>query len=338
MSDLFDEFEFKPLTEGLGFHKKADQPASSPQPIPLSIQLSSTASSDIFSQPLDPVKESEESLSLSEEIGGDLLPRESSSETSKSISDLIASLPPSLDFLDEKPVEEPSVADDKPQIFQPLAREEYKPTPKVTSTPTIGGTLAGPQPLPPPGTKVTATSAAATTGASSFRSQLDEGLARSFPHLERRKEIRKSTDTVSSIEPIACHFGAAILDAMVVTGIGTILLVCILLITKVNLVGLLNNAQTYGPTRVHLGLLFLSVLQLYMLTARSFTGASLGEWAFDLQMGTDDDRKRILYPLQVLWRTVLITVTGIVVLPLLSYFFGRDLVKYLTGLQLYRRP
>jgi len=333
MSELFDEFEFKPLTEGLGFHKKADKPASSPQPIPLSVQLSTTPSSDIFSQTLDTSKESDESLSLSEDVGGDLLTSGSSSETSKSISDLIASLPPSLDFLEEKPVEEPSVEDDKPQIFQPLAREEYKPTPKMTSTPTI----SGPQTLPPPGTKVTAASATTMTGTSSYRSQLDQDLARSFPHLERRKEIPKATDTVK-IEPIACHFGAAILDTMVVTGIGTILLVCILLITKVNLVGLLNNAQTYGPTRVHLVLLFLSVLQLYMLTARSFTGASLGEWAFDLQMGTDEDRKRILYPLQVLWRTVLITVTGIVTLPLLSYFFGRDLIKYVTGLQLYRRP
>lgn len=332
MSEPLDEFEFKPLTEGLGFHKKAENSASTPKPIPLSIQLSSTPSSDIFSQPLDSVKESSSTLSLSEDLGSDILSDESTRETSQSISDLIASLPPSLDFVNDKSVDDSSVTDERPQIFQPLAREEYNPTPKITPAPTI----SGPQPLPPPGTKVTA-AATTSTGSATYRSQLDESYARSFPHIERRKEVRKSTDVVG-LEPIACHFGAGILDAMVVTGIGTILLVCILLITKVNLVGLMNNAQTSGPTRIHLVLLFLAVLQFYLLIARSFTGASLGEWAFDLQMGTNEDRKRIVYPLQVAWRTLLITLTGIVFLPLLSFFFKRDLVKYLTGLQLYRRP
>lgn len=338
MSDLFDEFEFKPLTEGLGFHKKTEKPASSPQPIPLSIQLSTKPAEDLFSEPLEPLKDSKTDFSLDE---NDLLGGVSSSvssgvsaaETSQSISDLIASLPPSLDFVGEKEVEETSVHDDRPQIFQPLARQEYNPTPKIPSASSV---ISGPQPLPPPGTKVTA-DASVSSATPSYRNQLDESFARSFPRADRKKEAQKEAET-PKFEPVAAHFGAGILDAMVVTGIGTILLVCILLITKVNLVGLLNNAQTAMSTQIHLALLFLAVLQLYMLTARTFTGASLGEWAFDLQMGTDEDRKRLLYPLQAAWRMIVVTATGIVVLPLLSALFRRDLVKYLCGLQLYRRP
>ncbi|RYG58242.1 hypothetical protein EON80_27370, partial [bacterium] len=87
-----------------------------------------------------------------------------------------------------------------------------------------------------------------------------------------------------------------------------------------------------------LAMLFVAVLQMYMLTARSFFGASLGEWAFDLQVGTDDQQRSAVYPLQVAWRTLLMTFTGFIVLPLLSLVFNRDLAQPLTGLALIRRP
>jgi hypothetical protein len=39
----------------------------------------------------------------------------------------------------------------------------------------------------------------------------------------------------------------------------------------------------------------------------------------------------------VAWRSIVVTATGLVVLPALSLFMRRDLIRYLTGLQLYRR-
>ena len=101
---------------------------------------------------------------------------------------------------------------------------------------------------------------------------------------------------------------------------------------------MLSNAKTDGATQLHLGLLFLAVLQMYMLTARAFFGATLGEWAFELQMGTDKDQQRGIYPVQVMLRSLIMTFTGLILIPLLSFAFNRDLAKYLTGLQLYRRP
>lgn len=339
MADPVDEFEFKPLTEGLGFHKKAETATSATRAsIPLSIQLSSSSPADIFNRSLDgDIDSTAPAFALNEEIEAELLGRETSKEQhSQSISDLIASLPPSLDFSADK-VEEAlgstkTMDEEPPQIFQPLAREEYKPA-TTPSMPTMS-----PGVLPAPGTKATASMPASTTGVTgSYRGQGEESYARSFPHLERRKEIRKSTE-IGGLEPVAAHIGAGILDGMVVTGIGTILLVCIMLITQVNLVGLLNNAQTDGPTMFHLALLFVAVFQLYMLTARSFAGASLGEWAFDLQMGSDEDQRRAVYPVQVAWRTIVVTLTGIVVLPFLSLLFRKDLAKHLSGLQLFRKP
>jgi hypothetical protein len=104
------------------------------------------------------------------------------------------------------------------------------------------------------------------------------------------------------------------------------------------LVGLLTNAHTDGATRIHLVTLTLAVMQMYMLVSRAFFGASLGEWAFEMQLGSEAQQRKPIYPLQVIARTLVTTLTGLILLPLLSFGFGRDIAKYFTGAQLYRRP
>jgi hypothetical protein len=342
---LFEDFEFKPLTEGLGFHKKAEK-------IKSDIRSSQLGNDSLTSGgiPDRPPMQTMQSLPqrptlLNNAAESDLLGRDapkSAGRATQSISDLINSLPPSLDFVDQKGQslrkapntvgmgEPPAGA--RPQIYQPLAREEYKPLPKppqataqaaTPAMPAAGATAAGP----------------ATTvmgNASPYRERMNESFAKAFPHAEREKK-KVTPKEKPAIMATAGHLGAGILDAMVVTGVATILLVCILAITKVNLVALLTNAQTDGPTQIHLALLFIAVLQLYLLTARSFFGASLGEWAFEMQLGTRQDQDAALYPLLVAWRTILVTVTGLILMPILSVIFRRDLLSYLTGLQLYRR-
>lgn len=172
--------------------------------------------------------------------------------------------------------------------------------------------------------------------ASPYRERLDESFARAFPHAEKTK--RDQAETEEEILPIAANPVAALLDGMVSAGITTILLVAIIAITRINLVAMLSNAETGASTKLNLALLFLAVIQMYMLTARTFFGATLGEWAFDLQLGSSEDQRATWYPVKVAWRMIIVTITGLVVLPLISLIARRDLVKYLTGLQLYRRP
>lgn len=365
MADPFDEFEFKPLTEGLGFHKKAEKIKHDIKETNLGQEHVTEPGPEIQIRP----PSISSSLSLTPEPDLSLQDR----PASQSISDLIASLPPSLDFLEEKQepsslqdsVEPPSLipssgskssldslhtSDGRPQIFQPLARDEY-------STPVAGPTLGSF--LPNPGAKIGSVTSAgmgaaplASSGLPSmpsptlpgstpslYREKLDESFARAFPHAEKTKKETTSLDTSEeALQPVSANLAAGILDAMVTAGISTILLVCILAITRINLIGMLSNAHTGATTQFQLALLFLAVLQIYMLTARSMFGASLGEWAFDLQVGSDDEQRRVFYPLQVAWRMVVVTATGIIVLPVLSLIVGRDLTKYVTGLQLYRRP
>jgi len=359
-----EDFEFKPLTDGLGFHgtaggSKQDENLKggasavtrAPQPPSAAVKSESPHSPlktvSVVAGKKDFFSESEDSRPIS-----------------KSISDMIASLPPSLDFIEEQSANKNSSSEfdanlplpegSRPQIFQPFAREDFKAgTSLLPKGPTVGSALGGRTFTAAPSQTSTA------AGASSpYRERLDESFARAFPHAERRPgtkpdsrvetrtEAREAKATQKrlriereegGLEAVPSHFGAGFLDAMIVTGVSTILLVAIILITHINLMGLLSNAQTDRPTQLHIALLFVSVMQLYLLTARSFFGASLGEWAFDLQLGTREVQQKTLYPLLVAWRTLIVTMTGIIVLPVISLLIGRDLAGQVTGLQLYRR-
>ena len=354
--DPMDEFEFKPLTDGLGFHKKAEQIKSDikssfakstatpsvPEPPPRS--FFSTTTSGAASVKVSPKSTSDSDFGLRLDTESELLGREAPKSASRSISDLIASLPPSLDFLENKEsTPSASMAKDldsrssrRPQIFQPLNSQLSSCSSSAPATLTAAGAAAT--------TTLGVPSAPAIPAPSAYRDRLNEGLSKAFPRMEKTKTRAKTSDRVQTVttegetlKAIPAHLMTGVLDAMVVTGVSTLLLVCILAITHVNLTGLLTNATTDGPTQIHIALLFISGLQLYLLTARSFFGASLGEWAFDVQLGTDHDQKLPVYPLLVAWRTILVTMTGFVVLPILSLIFRRDLAKILTGLQTYQR-
>lgn len=388
MADPFEEFEFKPLTEGLGFHKKAEKIKTDIKATNLGRETARPSHSSIFADFEAPVTPTAAPAfkAMTTPSSSTLAARETMKTASQSISELMASLPPSLDFLDDKqdltrpsesvrastlsfsttsssassaptaPLAGPSGAGamasdrstdrsnermmDRPQIFQPLAREEYKAT--LATGPTVGSVL------PAPGTKAGAslsmTPAAAAVQApliqpSPYRDRMTEGFAKAFPQGEKAKAATTATpaEAAAGLVPVAANFAAALIDAMVVAGISTILLVCIITITKINLIALLTNASTDGSTQLNLVFLATAVLQIYMLISRAFAGATLGEWAFDLQVGTNEQQRKLSYPAQVLWRSVVTTVTGLILLPLLSFAFNRDLSKYLTGLQLYRR-
>lgn len=424
MADPFEEFEFKPLTEGLGFHKKADTLKSD---IKSTIASNVASSAAINAQPSRstifpeapparrasgiPDAKPAPTKSFGEDLAREMAPRdlasrdlaggpiessfggagssskasavETSRAASQSISELMASLPPSLDFLDDKqdltrksemPLGSTPMApgSSRPQIFQPLAREEYKST--IATGPTVGSVL------PAPGTKAgsqvsTAAAIAAPLAARSaggvgargamgtgalgglssagagapamnaptaqpgarvgYRERMMGTFAKAFPKTETMP--KRDVEAKEGLVPVATNFSAALIDAMVVAGISTILLVCIITITHINLVAMLGNASTDYATQKNLVFLFFAVLQMYMLISRSFFGASLGEWAFELQLGTSEQARQLAYPALVLWRMIFITFTGVIVVPLLSFAFGRDLASYLSGLQLYRR-
>lgn len=83
------------------------------------------------------------------------------------------------------------------------------------------------------------------------------------------------------------------------------------------------------------GAAFLVSFWMYMVFLRGFNGATIGEWTCSLRLGQPWQRLQSGYILKVFLRTTLIMMTGIVVIPLLSLVFRRDLAGDLTGLKIY---
>lgn len=348
MADIeVDDFEFKPISDGLGFHRKptsasadGDDDAFSFSSLgaPLGNSMSSPISSSGMTSSSNGAADPDTAFSSKAKVR----------HNSKGVSDLIAALPPALDFLDESERQSlgatkatpaagsvsTSVAStmtstmNKTFLKMPIGREDYRHS-----------TGHAPQ---APGTVASAAAAA---------SSVDESIAKlgkSFPHMGRLAgqpaaqalrdgglSLDKAKAKEGAVEKgIAFHFGAAILDTLVVLGVGCVLLAVLLGVTGANLVALLENSKTDTATMALLGVLFVASGLLYTLAARSFMGSTLGEWSYEIRIGSAARRGRWFYPLLVLWRGALVAATGFVFFPIISALVGHDVLKWLTGLEI----
>jgi hypothetical protein len=145
-----------------------------------------------------------------------------------------------------------------------------------------------------------------------------------------------SDNLVPRLVPATVSLQAAILDAIVMTAINLFFLVCLILVTKIDILSVVASAKTDATTQISLGLLYLTIMQMYVVAARMSFGSTLGEWTFDYQLGRDEDRQKAFYPLRVAWRNVLMVLTGIILLPVISWIVGRDVAGPLTGVGLYQ--
>lgn len=384
-------FDFKPLNEGLGFHRKVKPLEAETDP------EDSFSFSAIGAGTLD-VTSREQSKGLLTSGTPSASPSNSSGSNTasvsaartkhnaKSVSDLIAALPPSLDLLLDERAAAAASSSSSPSatpagsrsrrspLFGPPSDEFAKPGSPAAASMNAGlnvtateekasgkrGFLKLPLGRNDYGIKSKATGAPSVP--SSVPSSLDENVAKTFPsvfpHLGSlagqpaaagMKATLKSgtTTTATKTAPaaefrqevakeyaISAHFGSAILDTLVSIGIACLLLAIALSITGANLLALLENSGTDEAMMTSLVAFFVGSGLLYVLAARTWVGATLGEWSYEVRVGTESSRARWFYPVLVLWRGLLVAATGFVVLPLISMIFGKDLLKYLTGLQL----
>jgi hypothetical protein len=139
------------------------------------------------------------------------------------------------------------------------------------------------------------------------------------------------------LEPASVSFASAFLDFIIVMAMSIVFLIALLMVTKINLAVVLTNLNKDPMTQISFGLLFVAVMQMYAVVARSFFGRTIGEWTFDLQLGEDKEQQMESYPLKVAWRSLLTTITGLVFLPLVSALIGHDVAGRLSGVKLYRQ-
>lgn len=373
------DFDFKPINEGLGFHRKVkplDVEADSDESFSFS-----TLGPGTLAQPAVESNSREQSkglLSSSSNAGAGATSAAKKKHNAKSVSDLIAALPPSLDFLLDEPVASTgakastpatgaaavpvgsSNARKSPLFSSPsgiatpgapaaasMAAQESKDAAKTDSK---RGFIKMPIGRSDYGLKAAKAAVAAPVVSARTPSSLDENVAKTFPtvfpHLgslagQPAAASVKAATKSSAVElerteerALSTHFGSAILDTLVAVGLGCVMLAVALSITNVNLLALLENSQTDRQTISALALLFVAGGLLYVLAARSFVGATLGEWSYEIRVGDSQARSRWFYPVLVMWRGILVAATGFVLFPLVSVIAGTDVLKYLTGLQL----
>lgn len=279
MADPFEEFEFKPLTEGLGFHKKS---------MDLKKEFESTVTSDSAVARRVPNK-----TSINQAQAQDL---------AKKTKDLMQTLP-GYGFT-------PNAADNKKKPVHEGPQMLHQPLPR-------GGEVA-------------------------HRAEMIED---SSPMNEILATVNKDQSTapkktaaVVTEKRQGFHFGAFIFDSIAALGFASLFLASLVIATGLDLSQILVSLSEDAMAQIGGVVLFVSVAQMYLLTARTFFGCSLGEWAFDLELGSSKQQQNAAYPFRLLLRSLYIYLTGIIFLPLVSMILGRDIAGKWAGVELTYRP
>lgn len=305
--DPFEEFEFRPMTRGLGFHKKSSD---------LKKDVQNALNKEVPATSLDLPLEVPDSLL------GEMKPENKEPKTQKeAYADLMKALESPIESEKQKtPVHELEMTQPLPTVSDPSIRieNELNPSPEVhpphmppmSDMPDILETPMVPEPT--------------------FEEKKQE--------LERKAQRRGATNDPKPklLTPAPMSFSASIIDSLFVLALSLIFLVSLLMVTGVELSSVLFSTQSDITTQVSMGVLFLAVMQMYVIVSRTFFGRTLGEWTFDLQMGSDDEHTSSVYPLKVLFRCLVNVAFGVILLPLLSFVFQVDLLAKISGLQLYK--
>ncbi len=290
-----EEFEFKPITEGLGFHKKQ-----------VSLKEETKKAQDHIVRTSKPVLESTDLYKIKQP------------EQAKSVRDLISSFPAldGLDFVEEENKQKVQMKETLPRkdlTSSQLHTEQvlHRKDPELKINPEVFQRkfdMLDVQPLVP---KI------------------------NVPEILEKKLSEKKR--VIELEARAPAIGAYIIDAFTIIGLTNVFMAALLLVTGVDVIYILTHPQSDILTKVSVGVVLFSVWMFYLLIARTFFSKTLGEWATDCQLGTNPQTVKMSYPLRVAMRAIVNTITGIVVLPLLSVLTGKDLVGSLCGIKLYKK-
>lgn len=131
---------------------------------------------------------------------------------------------------------------------------------------------------------------------------------------------------------------AAVLDGMLIASAFLLSLIIMLSVTKVDLFLNLSHPQTSSMIYVATVALFLCIHFIYMVVNRAFAGYTPGEWAFDQICGRPGQIDELTFIPKLIFRTILVAVTGFIILPFLSYLFNKDLAGELSGISLFQKP
>ena len=361
-----NQFHFKPLDRGLGFDKNANSanttdrsltpPTGRPEAKRFFIEKSSAKSSQkTVPEKLELEAKNEEPAKkpYSSSMSQDFLPKRpaprppspihfnsmnqgSQNSISRSLKKMLDSLPPTFDFKEDKRAKrhknrtkdfhfsDPSINGSAYQSQKTIGLETLNQSPwaRENNRGRLPGTANGLEQNNPPVFDVT----------------LGNSLSKAFPTEESLKPFHhQMIEPVPRYREMSSNFASGIIDSMVLLALSSLFVISLVFITRVDVLAMLANSKMRIPTLFDLGLLYMGVTLLYYMLSRGLFGSTLGDWAFDVQLGSDKERNHHFYPFQVVFRTLVIMTTGVLTIPLVSLGFGKDIAYYFSGLKLYNR-
>jgi hypothetical protein len=253
--NIDDDFEFRPLTEGLGFHKKT-----------INLRDDNVLNETI--QTPTPARQNTKAQSI-------------------------------------HPSSEPG---DRPSWTPQLKNKEFVIAPQS-------------RPQTKPLTQTQSQSPARTQTLTQTHSQTN---TQTQAPTQTRTYAQKFIDT-----PVS--WPAALFDGAMILGLGLLFSAVVFALTKIDLTDLLTMLRDETGAQIASLVLMIAVFEIYCVTCRSFFGKTLGEWAFDCRLGLPQEQLKTVYPLQVAWRTLVIALTGFIVLPVVSSFMNKDIAGMISG-------
>ncbi len=94
-------------------------------------------------------------------------------------------------------------------------------------------------------------------------------------------------------------------------------------------------AVTYQMLGSSAAVIYFVISISYFVLFRIFLGATMGEYSCGLRLGQPTERMNKTYSARIIIRTLYITATGIVILPLLSVLFKKDIAGQFSGVSIY---
>lgn len=294
-NDPFEEFEFKPLTEGLGFHAKNQNTKKSIEP---GLSMGTTTkfttekknSGGMGTSGLNKVEFKTSTLNF---------------ETTPTGATIGTTGTTALKSPMQSPLPRPAAQNQTRTTTQNLPRRSV-----TTNIPTIqDDSIAKAQ-------------------------NAVNDILKNLNHKKQQEELIAKTKKRLTWKDATPSLVAAGLDAMLVVAGFLISLIAMLSITKIDLLVNLSNPDQSYTLWMATAFLFASVHMIYMVVFRAYLGYTPGEWAFDQRCGNETQQASYTYIFKVMLRSMIVTLTGYLPITLLSALMGKDLLARMTGLQI----
>lgn len=129
-------------------------------------------------------------------------------------------------------------------------------------------------------------------------------------------------------------FLASFIDLLVLTSLSSMFILSFSLIVKTEFGSVINELLNQPQFISGSIIVFLLTTWLYLNILRLVMGSTLGEWTCGLSLGYPAQKNSSDYWWRLLLRSSILVLSGIVICPVLSILFGKDLIGELTGVKL----